>query len=832
MNTLLGPHLLDNLPLPTERRLLQRWQPPVCLVLINVRQTHLNNGRGLNLMPDGETETESTRLASLVRMAAADLQAHIDIDTATPIKFFRENAQVQHTKVIGRLFLDDSRVRAQIQADPRQAARFHHHLVKTARTKLDGIQSGLADRVQCWVVANEVLATNLDELQKLGEYEKERMKLTEGAGSENTLYGCGLYALANANPPLPGMWRAAGVYGMPAVLAAADTHNRENPTGPQHILLLHQYFQPDRNGVRIEGKGRNEKHFLKRDNQQNNVRRFEHHLYDWFKLTFPNLRVIISEYGLDGRIGLPADQLDASRGWKYFDRWSGTTDSEPGDGAGYLQALKVLERVNRGYRDVVLGYCLFGLGYNNHDPFWSYPLNATPAHASAGQAVENRRRRAALIEDLVDHAEDLRTRTRPAQLRRAPRVTAGLNVRSGPGTNYPVLFMLPGDDSAWHDIVGRSADHIQPGWWQIEVCDIGTAERSQTGWVHGDYVQFPDRIEPTGTPVATVPSPIGSTARVETQAGVVAMVHALPDDGAPIVNTLRGSAAVVGLSRLPTLWYQLQLGDTRRGWVRSSQVKAYHTAKLSGVVPRLRRRPGGTATVPVRNGPGPGDAIVATIAADSTVWYSLRGRDAVYPGWWQIRYSPSVTGWVVADGAVETEGNLNLAPSPRASLAISTQACAVRTKPASTSIEVATIAAGSTTRYVVLGRDAATAAWYRIRYSSSMTGWVPANSVQLHGEGRNLPVIRPLSTADSHPRVRLKRPKAATTVGINVHSKPGSNHRTVVTLPSDSARTYDILGQDAVIADWYQIRVSAVLTGWVSREYVQPHGDLGDIPVR
>ena len=402
-------------------------------------------------------------------------------------------------------------------------------------------------------------------------------------------------------------------------------------------------------------------------------------------------------------------------------------------------------------------------------------------------------------------------------------------MRSGPGTNYAVLFALPGDDSAWHDIVGRSADHIQPGWWQVKVCDIGTAERSQTGWVHGDYVQFPDRIEPTGVPVATVPSPTGSTARVETQAGVVAMVHALPDDGAPVMKTLRGSAAVVGLTRLPTLWYQLQIGDARRGWIRASQVKAYHTAKLSGVVPRLRRRPGGTVAVPVRNGPGPGDAIVATIAADSTAWYALRGRDAVYPGWWQIRYSSTITGWVVADNAVETEGNLNLAPSPRASLAISTQACAVRTKPTSTNNAVTTIAAGSTTRYVVLGRDAVKAAWYRIRYSSSMTGWVPANSVQLHGEGRNLPVIWPLSTADSHPRVS---PKASIKVGINVHPKPDSNHRTVVTLPSDSARTYDILGQDAATANWYQIRVSAVLTGWVPRKYVQTHGDLGDIPVR
>ena len=233
----------------------------------------------------------------------------------------------------------------------------------------------------------------------------------------------------------------------------------------------------------------------------------------------------------------------------------------------------------------------------------------------------------------------------------------------------------------------------------------------------------------------------------------------------------------------------------------------------------------------MRNGPGPGDAIVATIAADGTAWYALQGRDAVYPGWWQIRYSPIVTGWVVADSAVETEGNLNLAPPPRASLAISTQACAVRTKPGSAAAKVATIAGRQ--HYPLCGTGT----------GCCDGGLVPDPLQQQHDrlgtgeQGCNCTAKAaiclssgPLSTAYSHPRVS---PKASTTVGmvgINVRFKPGSNHRTVVTLPIDSARTYDILGQDAATANWYQIRVSAVLTGWVPREYVQTHGDLGDIP--
>ena len=39
---------------------------------------------------------------------------------------------------------------------------------------------------------------------------------------------------------------------------------------------------------------------------------------------------------------------------------------------------------------------------------------------------------------------------------------------------------------------------------------------------------------------------------------------------------------------------------------------------------------------------------------------------------------------------------------------------------------------GSTVRYDILGKDAATATWYQIRFSGSVTGWVSADYVQTH----------------------------------------------------------------------------------------------------
>ena len=442
-------------------------------------------------------------------------------------------------------------------------------------------------------------------------------------------------------------------------------------------------------------------------------------------------------------------------------------------------------------------------------------------------------------------------------------------------------------------------------WYQIP---YDTEDSSERGWVRGDMVTVKGILSEKET--KTIPAAFADidpvvpespmTPTVETKVGVVAFVHDQPRDRALKVARLKGFAeATAQVSQSPT-WYQVRFGGVRRGWVQASQVNTYHTDGLNTAQPRLRRWPGHTAAVPVRSGPAVGETVLATIAADSTAWHNLLGRDAAYPGWWQIRFSNTVSGWVRADDAVEIQGNLNSAPPPQVGLANPAQACTVRTVPSSTGTELGTIEAGSTDLHPVLERDAVPAAWYRIRHSDTGTGWVSAACVQLHGDGRNLPVrpqasLKPTVTdglkvrlgpgtehawigsipggstvrydilgRDADPPLWWQiqfsdtvvgwvhkdymlthgslehlaetwipqlSPRANAKAGLNVHAGPGAHHRVLVTLPVDATRYHDILGKDAATAAWYQIRVSALLIGWVPREYVQTRGPLANLPV-
>ena len=64
----------------------------------------------------------------------------------------------------------------------------------------------------------------------------------------------------------------------------------------------------------------------------------------------------------------------------------------------------------------------------------------------------------------------------------------------------------------------------------------------------------------------------------------------------------------------------------------------------------------------------------------------------------------------------------------------------MRSGPGTTHSIVGSITGSSTTRYDILGKDAATATWYQIRFSSTVTGWVHANYVQIHGNIGGVPI--------------------------------------------------------------------------------------------
>lgn len=138
-------------------------------------------------------------------------------------------------------------------------------------------------------------------------------------------------------------------------------------------------------------------------------------------------------------------------------------------------------------------------------------------------------------------------------------VTAyALNVRTGPGTNFPVIAKL-----RTNDVVPLTGYRNGNGSWVQIVLPNGT-----TGWVSATYVRTSipvgNLIPITGT---TPPPPSGGQ-----PAGVVKAywlnVRTGPNVGFPVITTLPGGTGVALLGRDHTsTWLKVIIPDGRQGWV-------------------------------------------------------------------------------------------------------------------------------------------------------------------------------------------------------------------------------------------------------------------------
>ena len=395
----------------------------------------------------------------------------------------------------------------------------------------------------------------------------------------------------------------------------------------------------------------------------------------------------------------------------------------------------------------------------------------------------------------------------------------------GKATPPPIKKWVPIVDLAC-DLATK--DHL---WYQIP---YDTNDASKLGWVRADVVDHllgtdPETDElafPNDTDTLKPKIPAYTTPRAESASNQVVPVHPHPNGKSSDTLRFAGTAPIKGISSLWSPWYQLQFADGHRGWVRADQVTARNTGGLKAVQPRLRRRPGGAAAIPVRNGPAADGTVLAALGTADTGWHALRGRDTAHPGWWQIRYVGPVAGWV-SRTQVQTHGSLNglgvtWTPVPQLSLrATTTLGLRVRSGPGTGHDKVGFIAGGSIARYDILGKDAATATWWQIRYSPTVVGWVHGGYVQTHGSLTGLAVT-------AVPQLSLK---ATTTDGLRVRSRPGTAHSQVGSIAGGSTDRYDILGKDAATAAWYQIRFSGSIVGWVHGNHVRTHGDLSGLAV-
>ncbi len=158
------------------------------------------------------------------------------------------------------------------------------------------------------------------------------------------------------------------------------------------------------------------------------------------------------------------------------------------------------------------------------------------------------------------------------------RALQNLNVRSGPGMDYPKIATLKKDQTAV--VTGRDPEGF---WWEIKLPDSDTGR----GWISKDYVVAQNASNvPVINPASSggtslVPAP-GSGAPSLT-AKVMINIRAGPGKQYQTLGQLAQgqSAEVVGVTP-DAIWYAIKVtaNDTTRGWVAASYVTTNNVDKV------------------------------------------------------------------------------------------------------------------------------------------------------------------------------------------------------------------------------------------------------------
>jgi dipeptidyl aminopeptidase/acylaminoacyl peptidase len=173
-----------------------------------------------------------------------------------------------------------------------------------------------------------------------------------------------------------------------------------------------------------------------------------------------------------------------------------------------------------------------------------------------------------------------------AQTTQAPGLTVlapSLNVRSGPGTGYPVIAGLRQGDEA--TIVGR---HSASGWWQVKL-DSGA-----TGWVSGSPPLVRVSGDTTAVPEAPAPAMPARTATARKgllvfQLSNGGMIYAVNPDGSGLRALTTGMDPALspdGKQVAFTRWQEPKAGSAGSVWVINTDGSGERNIHDSAVQPR------------------------------------------------------------------------------------------------------------------------------------------------------------------------------------------------------------------------------------------------------
>ena len=213
-----------------------------------------------------------------------------------------------------------------------------------------------------------------------------------------------------------------------------------------------------------------------------------------------------------------------------------------------------------------------------------------------------------------------------------------------------------------------------------------------------------------------------------------------------------------------------------------------------------------TEYVHLRSGPGT-NYDSQGVLAEGTV---LTVTDTSNSEWYAVRTSGGTTGYIFSQ-------YIAIGGSDSGSTAKTTEYVHLRSGPGTNYSSKGVIASGT----AITVTDTSNSEWYAVRLSNGTTGYMFSEYISMSGGSSS-------SGSDSVPSTESTAAK--TTEYVNVRSGPGTNYTSKTVIASGTSITVT----DRSNAEWYAVKLSNGMTGYIFSQYIQlsndSSSDAGSVP--
>ena len=389
------------------------------------------------------------------------------------------------------------------------------------------------------------------------------------------------------------------------------------------------------------------------------------------------------------------------------------------------------------------------------------------------------------------------------------RTTAGVNVRSGPGTNYTSKTVIASGTSI------TVTDRSNSEWYAVKLSN------GMTGYIYSIYIRIESESSSGGSS-GTESTPAKTTEYVNVRSG--------PGTNYTSKTVIASGTSITVTDTSNPEWYAVKLSNGMTGYIYSIYIELQSSSGGGSTSGGVQAKT--TAGVNLRRGAGTSFGVIRVVATGTTVTVT----EATNAQWYKVKLSDGTEGYIFTEYLNVISGDIDSVKpdgddTPDTSGAVTARTTTdinLRRGPGTTYGVIMVVDENVT----VTVTEATNSEWYKVRLADGTEGYFSAQYLKI--VSGDIDSVKPDDSGDKEDEddggsdLEGTGEYLRTTTGVNLRKGPSTSTDVLTVL--NSGTIVEVIDRDT--QGWVHVRTTSGRVGYVSADYVTaytPSGSNGSV---